>query len=362
LGYFQELGFTLPEHKNPADFVLDLSNKLPLTEDDVDVRQAYLESDMYRQTREEIDAGIFPEDAKVHRHKHRYATNIFISGWEICKRNLTSYWRMFQVVKLNAISFFALGLLLGFFYFRLDDNQQGAHSRAGLLYFALLVTNLIVIPILPVMILQRAVYYRERASLTYRSITYLFGLLVVNLPFLVLYALIFSIPLYWLVGFRAEPDVFFIFLLVLLLTLLLNQSYIAFLAAISPNLIVAMTIMALSLSLFSLFSGFLIPRGSIPNYWIWANYLDLSTYGLEALIINEFKGLALHCSGNEFVDVVANNKTIEICPITSGEQFLSTFDYQDKNLWRNVGIMAGLYIFFVIVTGMALKLIKHIKR
>lgn len=96
--------------------------------------------------------------------------------------------------------------------------------------------------------------------------------------------------MYWLVGFQAKPDKFFIFLLIILLSLLLNQSFMALIAAFSPTLVVALTIMSVSLSGFALFAGFLIKRQNIPDYWIWAHYIDFTTYPLEAFIVNEFSG------------------------------------------------------------------------
>jgi len=213
-------------------------------------------------------------------------------------------------------------------------------------------------------IFQRDTYYRERAARTYRSFTYLFGLFFSNMPFLIVYTLLYSIPVYWLVGFQQQPDKFFLFLLIMLLSLLLNQSFLALIGAVSPSLVIALTAMSLSLSGFALFSGFLIKRQNIPDYWIWAHYLDFTTYPLEAFLVNEFTGgIKIHCGPTEFLKIPLNaGGFYQYCPITSGDSFLAAFDYSADDLWRNIGIMFGLYAFFVLATAVVLAFWKHIKR
>jgi len=118
---------------------------------------------------------------------------------------------MFTAVRLNAFVFCGMGLILGFLYFQSDYDQKGTKARSSLLYFSLIVTNLMVIrkyskkssscplslinsslAILGTVIFQRAAYYRERAARTYRSYTYLFGVLFSALPFLVIYTLLYT--------------------------------------------------------------------------------------------------------------------------------------------------------------------------
>ncbi len=45
------------------------------------------------------------------------------------------------------------------------------------------------------------------------------------------------------------------------------------------------------------FNGFLIPRESIPGYFIWIHYLSPFKYMFEALMLNEFDGLVLRPFG-----------------------------------------------------------------
>jgi ABC-type multidrug transport system permease subunit len=76
--------------------------------------------------------------------------------------------------------------------------------------------------------------------------------------------------------------------------------------------------------MFSLLAGFLITRDDIGGWWIWMHYIDINMFSLEVLMINEFDGLNLHCSGHEWVQVPVGNFTKEYCSITTGTQYLDS--------------------------------------
>lgn len=74
-------------------------------------------------------------------------------------------------------------------------------------------------------------------------------------------------------------------------------------------------------------------------------------------------GIDIHCGPTEFINVPLNNGgTYQLCPITSGAAFLDSLDFKSDNLWRNVGIMGGLYAFLLVATIMAIAWVKHLKR
>jgi len=113
-----------------------------------------------------LDSGVYPEDTSVRRHTHQYATNIFMTIWavrpsffppppnpflrilfflQLIVRNLFGSWRMAKAVRMNMFVFFGLGLVLGFTFYQQSYNQEGTYARASLLYYALIVTNLITV-------------------------------------------------------------------------------------------------------------------------------------------------------------------------------------------------------------------------
>jgi len=60
-------------------------------------------------------------------------------------RNFLFMWRTFVQVRLTLFVFVGMSLILGFLFFQAGYDQKGSHYRASLLYFSLIVTNLMVI-------------------------------------------------------------------------------------------------------------------------------------------------------------------------------------------------------------------------
>eukprot|EP00456_Euglypha_rotunda_P076606 TRINITY_DN71867_c0_g1_i1.p1 TRINITY_DN71867_c0_g1~~TRINITY_DN71867_c0_g1_i1.p1 ORF type:complete len:126 (-),score=17.01 TRINITY_DN71867_c0_g1_i1:10-336(-) len=63
---------------------------------------------------------------------------------------------------------------------------------------------------MPVMIRERAVYYRERSTNMYSPWIYSISIGVVELPPIIFNNLIFLLPFYFMVGFRNDERAFFL--------------------------------------------------------------------------------------------------------------------------------------------------------
>ncbi|KAL6066653.1 ATP-binding cassette transporter snq2 [Balamuthia mandrillaris] len=373
LSYFADLGYHCPPRKNPADFVLDVSSSVPSKKEQKlhqkqEVRKAYLASELYQQVQQEVEEGIIPDKVEVYHYSSHYATRLGVQMLRVLQRNMMMVWRLLAVAKLNVIRSIFIGLVMGLLYFDQKSNIEGTNNILALLYYLLLLTNLVVFPVIPIIMMQKAVYFREKTSLTYRPFAYLFGLIMSSIPFNGINILIMLLPVYWMAGLRDSAGDFFLCLFILFLSLLNNYTFLALVAILSPNQIFAFTCTGLLLPLFSLFSGFLIARPSIPDYWIWAHYIDLNTYPFESLSIVQFQDKDLYCDDDELVpvpvfDPATNTTSIKpYCAYTSGNEVLDMFEFEEENLWRNIGIVAGMWVFFIICNALALRYVKAVKR
>ncbi len=91
----------------------------------------------------------------------------------------------------------------------------------------------------------------------------------------------FSCVVYWMVGFRNDPDAFFLFALVVgALSITLN-SFGHLIVALMPNAAVAGIFGGLFISLFSLFAGFYITEPAIPKGWIWFYWANPVSHALR---------------------------------------------------------------------------------
>ena len=127
---------------------------------------------------------------------------------------------------------------------------------------------------LPIILRLREAFYRERSSQMYAPWVYSTSLALVELPFLFVSMLCFLVPFYWLVGFAASASLFFRFLLVDYLMALLFAYMGHLLASALPNIQLAAMVQGAIVSLFFLFSGVYIRKGSMPHAYNFAYYID----------------------------------------------------------------------------------------
>ena len=58
------------------------------------------------------------------------------------------------------------------------------------------------------------------------------------------------------------------------------------------------------------FSGFFVNSGSIPPYFWWIQWISPMKYGFTAVAINEFSGLAIHCTPEQSCAPGFNGNTV----------------------------------------------------
>eukprot|EP01024_Parvocaulis_polyphysoides_P075351 TRINITY_DN97358_c0_g1_i1.p1 TRINITY_DN97358_c0_g1~~TRINITY_DN97358_c0_g1_i1.p1 ORF type:complete len:216 (+),score=13.47 TRINITY_DN97358_c0_g1_i1:41-688(+) len=158
---------------------------------------------------------------------------------------------------------------------------------------------------------------------------------------------------------------FLFFISVYTLTTFTCTAYAMAVASCVATTEVANTIVGVSSSMFSLFAGFIIPKGSIPNYWIWLHYLSYYKYPLEALSINQMVGVTFVCEEDEYVEVPVGNTTVPYCPIQDGTDFLAqhfTMNTTYAAAGADIGVLTLFLMLFIFTTFFGIRFISHLKR
>lgn len=258
-----------------------------------------------------------------------------------------------------------MGIIIGTLYLQLDHDQDGASDRFGLLFFILIIMGTSANNAVPNVVGGRAVFYREQAAGAYRAASYLISIIVTEFPISLATSLILSILVYFLSGLTYTANQFFFFAWMIFLYGSLTMAMVIFLSLATPNGEIAAALVGVSTSLFSLFAGFIITRPNIPNYWIWMYYINVMHYPLEAIVVNEMDGNWFGCPKGEGVVNVfipSANATKSYCPITSGEMMLKGVSFDADMRLPNMGITIAWWFLFVVLSFLALRFIRHIKR
>ncbi|XP_052196300.1 ABC transporter G family member 5 [Diospyros lotus] len=276
---------------------------------------------------ETIDAGIdFPSGFANSRLgetlilTHRFSKNIF---------------RTKELFACRTLQMLVAGLILGSIFYDLKDDLTGAEERVGLFAFILTFLLSSTTEALPIFLQDREILMKETSCGSYRVSSYAMANGLVYLPFLLILALLFTIPLYWLVGLNQSFMAFFHFLLLIWLILYTANSVVVCFSALVPNFIVGNSVISGVMGSFFLFSGYFVSKHGIPSYWIFMHYISLFKYPFEGFLINEFS------SGKE--------KCLEYmfgkCAV-SGEDVLREEGYGEESRWRNVVIMVCFILVY----------------
>ena len=183
LAYMQSLGHTMKPMQNPAEFILEVTGAgipkpaQPIAEEKpkdsdapmVDVElgskggdffvEAYKRSAFFQETAAALEEGIYPvqpDEAEKSRWKKlksrltdRYASTYTVQFVETMKRSFLAYWRAPEDFIQKVTVPLLLALIIGTYFLQEVNDQAGAAQKAALLYFSLLISNLLGIRTLP---------------------------------------------------------------------------------------------------------------------------------------------------------------------------------------------------------------------
>ena len=384
LQYFSRYGQHCEPGKNPADFVLKCSGAgIQSADSEFDPATTWKESPEARELDSHLSRIV---DESIRRPKSSISatgfTNIYAVplGAQIkmsIRRAFANKFRQPQVNRVYMLTYGIMGVILGLLYLQLPvSNLVDARNRVALLYFILVFSALGAIAAVPGLILQRAVYYREKPAFL-RPVAYFIATVLSELPVVIISSIGLGTVLFFMVFFNfssvfsdSEPFlhpnwwqeliryVTFLFVYVTSAT-----TCVAFAMAIASSVAtaeVANTLVGVGSTIFSLFAGFIIPKDSIPVWWKWLHYIDFYKYPLEALSINEF-------IGTQYCNTTDATSSDDSCPqgYINGTVWLNN-NYNMATTWEYYAIDAaatfGFLFLFIFLCFVGIRFINHLKR
>ncbi|KAJ3442643.1 abc transporter g family member [Anaeramoeba flamelloides] len=242
-----------------------------------------------------------------------------------------------------------VALFVGFVYFDVSSTQDGIRDRMGLLFFALISnTMLSLISVLFVLPKEKIIFLKESQDRAYSTKSFYLSKVIVDTPFEVLSPILFTLVLYWTTGLKNNADTFFIFMLCVVIAGNIGSSLGFFLSAGSRSPETALSLAPATFIPILMFAGFVVDLESIPSAISWIQYLDPISFGLGALVKNEFSDLEFSCLDKEIIQ--------GICPLTKGDDILKYYNYEDVSLFWNIFFMALFVPILRFLGYLALKL------
>ncbi|KAG1859914.1 ABC-2 type transporter-domain-containing protein [Suillus tomentosus] len=264
-----------------------------------------------------------------------------------------------QVVQLVAQIFQAI--VMGTVFYHLPDATSGYFSRGGILFFALFFGALSAMAEIPALYAQRPIVLRHHKAAMYYPFIESLAHTVVDIPITLIIQGIFSVLLYFLVDLQRTAAQFFIFFLIVFTMTTAMKGFFRLVAAAFKEESSATSVAGIGVLVFSLYTGYTIPRLSIPGALRWITYLNPLGYGFESLMMNEFHTLNGTCStlvpqGPGYENVSLANQVCTTVgaqpgmPTVDGNAFTYlSYDYKYSDLWRNYGVICAFGVGFLLM-------------
>ncbi|XP_061350163.1 pleiotropic drug resistance protein 2-like isoform X2 [Gastrolobium bilobum] len=273
---------------NPATWMLEITSPVVESQLDIDFAELYTNSDLYQKNLEIIKELCTPAPGTKDlyfpsKYSQSFVTQCIACFW----KQHCSYWRN---PEYNAIRFFitiVIGVIFGLIYWNKGDKtekEQDLLNLIGAMYSAVFfLGGSNTSSVQPVVATERTVLYRERAAGMYSEMPYAIGQVAIEVIYVAIQSLAYTIILYWMIGFHLQVGNFLLFYYFIFMAFMYFTLFGMMTVSLTPNHQIAAIVMSFFLNFWNLFSGFLIPRTQIPIWWrwyYWGSPVAWTIYGL----------------------------------------------------------------------------------
>ncbi|KAF7717438.1 Uncharacterized protein PECH_000929 [Penicillium ucsense] len=387
LQYFRRNGADCPHDANPAEWMLDAIGAGQTRRlGDRDWGDAWRDSPELRSLKQEI--------IKIKADRARYVTESNDEGpapvekeyasplWHqvkvVGRRTHLAFWRSRNYGFTRLYTHVVIAVITGLAFLNLDDSRTSLQYRIFVIFNVTVLPAIILQQVQPKYDMSRLIFYRESASKTYSQFAFAVSMVLAEIPYSVLCATCFFLPLYYIPGFQSASSRAGYQFLMVLITEIFAVTLGQMVSALTPNSFIASLLNPPIVIIFSLFCGVAIPKPQMPKFWrAWLYQLDPFNRLIAGMVVTELHGRPVECSGHEwntfqapanqtcgeymqpFFERGGNGYLLEnatqacrYCAYKIGDQFYSTFSMNFDYRWRDLGIYvayvgSNLIILFI---------------
>ncbi|KAH7175408.1 ABC-2 type transporter-domain-containing protein [Dactylonectria macrodidyma] len=400
--YFVKMGFECPPRQTTPDFLTSMTaplervvrpgfkGKVPRTP--AEFGAAWKNSPEYKALQEEIeqykaahpidgpDAEAFraskhAQQAKGQRKKSPFTLS-FAQQIQLC------LWRGWKRLRGDPgltigalIGNFCMSLIIASVFYNLDETSNSFFQRGALLFFACLMNAFASALEILTLYAQRPIVEKHSRYALYHPAAEAVSSMLCDMPYKMVNAITFNLPLYFMTNLRREPGPFFFFLLISFVTVLVMSMIFRTIASATRTLFQALVPAAILILDLVIFTGFVIPKRYMLDWCRWLYYIDPLAYAFEALVVNEFHDRKYQCNSYVpnpevpgYANVSPSNRVCSAVGAVEGEDFVSgdryaqlNFDYKWENRWRNFGVVIAFTVLFFITYMVSAELVSEKK-
>ncbi|KAI7822125.1 ABC-2 type transporter-domain-containing protein [Kickxella alabastrina] len=371
VAYFESIGIEKPARQTTSDFLTGVTQpherrvlpgwegKVPTTAEEFE--RVWNQSQEYHNVKQQVTAFELQmeQDGRSNEIPHQAA-----------QARVGDFLGSKAIIIFKLVFNMSFAVIVGTLYLNLPDTSGGAFTRGGLLFFALLFNSLSAQAEIPKAITGREVVYKHKSFAMYHPAALSLAQTVVDIPFMVVQIILFSIILYFSTGLERTAAQFFVFLLYLFVGCLCLTSFFRMIGNISPNVDIAHTLSGISLLFMILLIGYMQPPGSMHPWFKWIYWINPLAYGFKALMCNEFRNLRLRCSGTSLVPSGSAFTSIsnQVCTLQGakpGEEYVlgrdylaAGYEFYISDQWINFVAVLCFWLLFVICIALVMEYVE----
>ncbi|XP_012467719.2 pleiotropic drug resistance protein 1 [Gossypium raimondii] len=345
----------IKEGYNPATWMLEVTTTAQELALGVDFADIYKNSDLHRRNKALIEDLSKPAaGSKELYFPTQYSQSFLIQCAACLWKQHWSYWRNPPYTAVRFLFTTVIALMFGTMFWDLGSKMnkgQDLTNAMGSMYAAVLFLGIQnASSVQPVVAVERTVFYRERAAGMYSAMPYAISQVIIEIPYIFIQAAMYGLIVYAMIGFEWTAAKFFWYLFFMYFTLLYFTFYGMMAVSVTPNHHIASIVSAAFYGLWNVFSGFIIPRPSMPVWWRWYYWVCPVAWTLYGLSASQFGDVESPLEDGDFV-----GQTVE--------QYLrSRYGFRHEFLGVVAAVILGFTVLFASIFTVSIKVFNFQRR
>ncbi|XP_011005974.1 PREDICTED: pleiotropic drug resistance protein 3-like [Populus euphratica] len=283
----------IKENYNPATWMLEVTGSSMEARLGLDFANLYKDSHLFQKNEELVTRLGLPEQGSKELH---FSTPFPQNAWEQFKACLwkqeLSYWRSPEYNLVRLIFIIASSLIFGALLWqkgqKINDEQDFFNILGSIFIFIQFAGIGNCSSVLPFVATERAIVYRERFAGMYSSWAYSSAQVVVEIPYILLQAVLLLIITYPAINFYWSAYKVLWYFYSMFCTLLYFNYLGLLLVSLTPNFQMASIWASFFYTMTNLFSGYLVPEPKLPRWWAWGYWICPTSWSLKGLLASQY--------------------------------------------------------------------------
>ncbi|KAI4337356.1 hypothetical protein L6164_015784 [Bauhinia variegata] len=292
---------------NPATWMLEVTSEAQESALGVNFTEIYKNSDLYRRNKALIrELSTPPPGSKDLYFRTQYSQSFLTQCMACFWKQHLSYWRNPSYTAVRLLFTTVIALMFGTIFWGLGSkrkNSQDIFNALGSMYAAVLFIGAQNSgSVLPIVAIERTVFYREKAAGMYSALPYAFGQVAIEIPHIFIQTLIYGVIVYAMIGFDWTLSKFFWYLFFMYFTLLYFTFFGMMAVGITPDHNIAAIVSYSFYLIWNLFSGFVVPRTRMPVWWRWYFWICPVSWTIYGMVSSQFGDIKDKLETGEIVE------------------------------------------------------------